>query len=44
MPIPDGITPEQLQALAGLDEGTVARLAGLEEKPAAELAEPAAET
>lgn len=44
VPIPDGITPEQLQALADLDDETVARLAELDEETAAELAEPAAES
>jgi len=30
IPIPDGITPEQLRALAELDAGAAARLAELE--------------
>jgi hypothetical protein len=30
VPIPDGVTPEQLQALSQLDEGDIARLAELE--------------
>lgn len=30
MPIPDGMTPGQLRALAHLDEDAVARLAALE--------------
>jgi hypothetical protein len=30
MPIPDGVTPEQLSALSGLDEETAARLAELD--------------
>ncbi|WP_326789071.1 acyltransferase [Streptomyces sp. NBC_00151] len=33
VPIPDGVTPEQLQALAELDEETVARLAELDLDP-----------
>ncbi|MEU6544941.1 acyltransferase [Streptomyces sp. NPDC046859] len=44
VPIPDGVTPGQLQALAGLDEETVARLAELDERTTAELAEPATES
>jgi hypothetical protein len=36
VPIPDGITPDQLQALAELDDETVARLAELDEKATAE--------
>lgn len=35
VPIPDGITPEQLQALAELDDETVAKLAELDEQAAA---------
>lgn len=30
MPIPDGVTPEQLLALSGLDEEAAARLAELD--------------
>jgi hypothetical protein len=30
VPIPDGVTPDQLRALSELDEETVARLAELE--------------
>jgi hypothetical protein len=38
VPIPEGVTPEQLRALSGLDEESVARLAELDEESAARLA------
>ncbi|MCG8970094.1 acyltransferase [Streptomyces sp. CL12-4] len=43
VPVPDGVTPEQLRALARLDEETVARLAELDDRTEEKLAEPAAE-
>ena len=39
VPIPEGITPEQLRALSELDEEGVARLAELDEKDVVRLAE-----
>jgi hypothetical protein len=39
VPIPEGVTPEQLCALSGLDEETAARLAEPAEEAAAGLAE-----
>ena len=39
VPIPEGITPEQLRALSELDEESVARLADLDERGVARLAE-----
>jgi hypothetical protein len=33
VPIPDGVTPEQLCALSELDDETVARLAELDAEP-----------
>ncbi len=38
VPIPDGVTPEQLVAVAGLDDETVARLADLDDENASRSA------
>ncbi|MEU0459284.1 acyltransferase, partial [Streptomyces sp. NPDC006129] len=39
VPIPEGVTPEQLRALSELDEETAARLAELDGEAAARLAD-----
>ncbi|WP_431996798.1 hypothetical protein [Streptomyces fungicidicus] len=42
MPIPEGVTPDQLRALSALDEEAVARLAELDGQASTGVAEPAA--